>query len=123
MKVYNMLNVHECPKNYWTSDLASETIPDMSMDIREILHRYVYGNELPKSNELSYMDEIDIEHSSGININKLDLSERMDILKQTNERLKTVKSQNESLNRQNEVQQNIPLSNEQQNISESSKVE
>ncbi len=111
MTVYNMLNVDERPKNYETSDGISMTVPDQTMDMREILARFVNGQELPIGNGLEYMEDDEIESSTGQNIKSLDLTEQHGIKdyyrrKSQNQTDKT----NVSLDQNNEVETESPES-------------
>lgn len=84
MTVYNVLNVHTRPKWYSENTKPSMTVPDQTMNMREILNRFARGQNPSVVMDLQYMDQDDIEGSSGININKLDLSEKMEILNNAN---------------------------------------
>lgn len=95
MTVYNVLNVHTRPKWYSENTLPSMTVPDQTMSMREILNRFARGQNPSVVMDLPYMDQDDIEGSSGININKLDLSEKMEILNNANNYLNN--QNNESL--------------------------
>lgn len=92
MQVFNMLNVHNRPKRYETTQQPSQTVPDQTMSMREILKRFTRGQKIDVGYNLPYMEESDIETSSGMNIHKLDLSEQMELLKQSKDDIDRIKN-------------------------------
>ena len=88
MTIYNMLNAHERPNYDEFNDEASMTVPDQTMDLREILVRFATGQTLGGTdNGLQYMEDDEIENASGIHINKLDLTERDELKIETAARI------------------------------------
>jgi hypothetical protein len=69
MKVFNSLNAAERQKNYKMFTQPSQTIPDQTMSIKEIMERYAKG--LPIGGGLTPIYEE--EDSMGINPKILDL--------------------------------------------------
>lgn len=70
------------PMNYEETELSfeflsdkSETMPEQSMDLREILHRYANGQDLTVGNGLEYMEDDQIDDSLGLPLQKLDIVE------------------------------------------------
>lgn len=74
-----MLNAHERPCYDEVNDKASLTVPDQTMDLREILVRFASGQEISGHNGLAYMEDDEIENTSGRHIDTLDLSEKQQL--------------------------------------------
>ena len=67
--VYNSLNVKDRPKNYKVFTQPSQTVPDQSMSIKEILIRHANGLDLGGGREPIYEEE----ETNGVNPKTLDL--------------------------------------------------
>lgn len=83
-----MLNASTFPKKYEASKMPSETVPDQTMSIREILTRYARGLPLAGERVPVYSDDPendlpDLQH--------LDLAERQEILEERKEELEDIK--------------------------------
>jgi hypothetical protein len=94
MKIKNCLNYHEFDKKYEKSGGPSQTIPDQTMSIRELLRRYASGLPLGGGKEPIYEGE----EGDGIDPRRLDLAERQELeiaarqeLAEIEERLKSKK--------------------------------
>ena len=61
-------------KDYEVNNLPSETIPDQSMSVQELVYRYTHGQMLSGSRTPIYEEEGDIQYPA--NWDKLDISER-----------------------------------------------
>jgi len=93
MKVRNMFNASEFNDDEVNNE-PSQTIPDQSMSVREILSRYASGMPLSNGKEQIY----DGEDGDGIDPRRLDLAERQELeiqarqeLAEIEERLKSKK--------------------------------
>ena len=75
MKVFNALNASEREKNYRVFTQPSQTVPDQTMSIKEILERYAKG--LPIGGGLEPIYEED--DTNGINPRTLDLVDIQEI--------------------------------------------
>lgn len=94
MKIKNILNYQEFDKNYENNLQPSQTVPDQTMPIRELLRRYASGLPLGGSKEPIYEGE----DGDGIDPRRLDLAERQELeiaarqeLAEIEERLKSKK--------------------------------
>lgn len=85
MRVKNSLNAASFPKNYEVNEFPSETIPDQTMSMREILQRYARG--LPLEGERVPMYSEDPENDLP-DMRHLDLAEQQEIREQYAEELK-----------------------------------
>jgi len=95
MKIRNIFNAHEFTDNEVISE-PSQTIPDQSMSVRELLQRYASGLPLGGSKEPIYEGE----DGDGIDPRRLDLAERQELeiaarqeLAEIEERLKSKKAE------------------------------
>jgi hypothetical protein len=93
MKVRNMFNASEFNDDE-VNELPSETVPDQSMSVRELLRRYASGLPLSNGKESIYEGE----DGDGIDPRRLDLAERQELeiaarqeLAEIEERLKSKK--------------------------------
>lgn len=75
MKVFNALNAHEREKKHRVFTQPSQTVPDQTMSIKEILERYAKG--LPIGGGLDPIYEE--EETNGINPRTLDLVDIQEI--------------------------------------------
>lgn len=87
MTVKNSLNASTFPKKYEVNDLASETVPDQTMSMREILTRYsrglpLGGERVPLYSEDPENDMPDMQH--------LDLAEQQEIIEQHKDELRNL---------------------------------
>lgn len=74
MKIRNIFNAHEFTDNEVISE-PSQTIPDQTMSIRELVKRYASGLPLGGSNNPIYEGE----DGDGIDPRRLDLAERQEL--------------------------------------------
>jgi len=94
MRIKNFLNYNTFEKVYEKNDKPSQTVPDQTMSIRELLKRYASGLPLGGSKEPIYEGE----DGDGIDPRRLDLAERQELeiaarqeLAEIEERLKSKK--------------------------------
>lgn len=89
MKIKTYLNRDEFPKNYKVFTMPSETVPDQSLTIRQILDRYARG--IPMDSKAQIWDEnVDIDDIIP-DPRRLDLSERQEFAEQAKVELEQVK--------------------------------
>jgi hypothetical protein len=95
MKIRNIFNAHEFTDNEVISE-PSQTIPDQSMSVRELLQRYASGLPLGGGKEPIYEGE----DGDGVDPRRLDLAERQELeiqarqeLAEIEERLKSKKAE------------------------------
>lgn len=74
------LNAHLHVKTLYTSELPSETIPDQTMSIKELLQKYSRGQPITGDNREPQYEE---ENHNFLDYKKLDLSEIEDLKLQT----------------------------------------
>jgi hypothetical protein len=74
MKIRNIFNAHEFTDNEVISE-PSQTIPDQTMSIRELIKRYASGLPLGGGNDPIYEGE----DGDGIDPRRLDLAERQEL--------------------------------------------
>jgi len=86
MKLYNVLNAKDRPKNYKVFTEPSQTIPDQSLSIKEIMDRYAKG--LPIGGGLTPIYEED--ETSGINPRTLDLVDLQEMKMHNEQRIKNL---------------------------------
>ncbi|WNK13254.1 MAG: hypothetical protein [Microvirus sp.] len=84
------LNRDSHSRNYEINDEASETIPDQTMSIREILDRYTRG-QVVDGVKTSIFQE-DYEYNDLPDPRTLDLSERQDLANQLRSELEDIKN-------------------------------
>lgn len=89
MKIKTYLNRDEFPKNYKVFTMPSETIPDQSLTIRQILDRYARG--LPLDAKTPIWDENVDEDSYLPDPRRLDLAERQEFAENAKAELEQVK--------------------------------
>lgn len=75
MKIKNFMNYEEFEKDHEKDFEPSQTIPDQTMSIRELVRRYASGLPLGGSREPIYEGE----EGDGIDPRRLDLAERQEI--------------------------------------------
>jgi len=88
-KVKNYLNRDEFPKNYKAFSMPSETVPDQSLTMRQILDRYARG--LPLDVKTPIWEEDD-ELNPLPDVRTLDLTEKAEMLKQAKAELQDIKN-------------------------------
>jgi len=71
----------------------SQTIPDQSLTIQEILDHHTRGLRTPDSMAGYYDENIDPLDLDGVDFNSLDLSEKMDVIKRHKEKAAKMRSQ------------------------------
>ena len=71
----------------------SETIPDQSLTIQEILDRHTRGLRTPDSMAGYYDENVDPLNLDGVDFNSLDLAEKMDVIKQHKEKAAKLRKQ------------------------------
>jgi len=110
MKIKNMLNAHTFPKEYEKNGQPSQTVPDQTMSIRELVRRYASGLPLGGSKEPIYEGE----DGDGVDPRRLDLAERQELeiaarqeLAEIEERLKSKKAEKTSAKLTSEQIQDI----------------
>jgi hypothetical protein len=91
------------------NDEPSKTVPDQTMSLMEILQRYASGETISVNQNLLYMDDEDLQTSSGINLKSLDLSEQHDLLNSF-----TNKIENQNISNQTSPNEVEVLSSEEQ---------
>lgn len=97
-KVRHNWNGKEFPTDHEVNDLPSETVPDQSMSVKELLERYARGIPLTDSGRIPiwYTDEELKENREIMNIpdiEKLDISERYELIEMQKERVQEIKDQ------------------------------
>jgi len=75
---------------------ASETIPDQSLSIQEILDRHTRGLRTPDSMAGYYDEGVDPLELDGVDFNSLDLSEKMDVIRNHKAKAAKMRKQYES---------------------------
>ena len=90
MKIKHYLNRDEFPKNYKTFTMPSETVPDQTMSMRQILDRYARG--LPLDAKTPIWDENAHEDSFMPDPRTLDLAERQELADSAKAELSAIKS-------------------------------
>lgn len=105
-------NYLQTPRSYEKTNLPSETIPDQSLSIRELVYRYTHGLSLGGSRVPVYEGDDDIEYPA--NWDKLDISERHDWyeeqtteLKELQERLQAKKNADIEAQRQKDIEEAV----------------
>lgn len=76
-KIKTNLNARYYPKNYEVNTLPSKAIPDQSMPLKTILERYARGLPLNANTQIPVSG---ITAKYGIDLRKLDLAEREELL-------------------------------------------
>jgi len=89
IRIKTYLNRDSFEKNYKLFTEPSETIPDQSLTMRQILERYARG--LPLDAKRPIWEEDD-EFNPLPDVRTLDLSEKAEMLKQAKEELNQIKS-------------------------------
>lgn len=89
MKIKTYLNRDEFPKKYKVFTMPSETVPDQSMSIRQILDRYARG--LPLDAKTPIWDDNVDEDNFMPDPRRLDLAERQEFAESAAAELKAVK--------------------------------
>lgn len=84
VKVFNSLNAHTRKNNALTCTQPSQTVPDQSMSIKELLKRHVQGLDLQGGKEPLFDED---ETSDGINIATLDLVDLQNMRNKINEKI------------------------------------
>jgi len=74
----------------------SETIPDQSLSIQEILDRHTRGLRTPDSMAGYYDEGVDPLNLDGVDFNSLDLAEKMDVIRNHKAKAAKMRSQYES---------------------------
>lgn len=87
--VKNYLNRDEFPKNYKAFTMPSETVPDQSLTMRQILDRYARGLPLDVKTPIW---EDDDELNPLPDVRTLDLTEKHEMLKSAKSELAEIKS-------------------------------
>ena len=90
MKVKNYMNRESFPKNYKTFTQPSETIPDQTLSIRQILDRYARG--IPMDVKQPIWDENPTFEENFTDPRRMDLAEREEFAKQAKIELENIKS-------------------------------
>jgi len=88
-KVKNYLNRDEFPKNYKAFSMPSETVPDQSLTMRQILDRYARGLPLDVKTPIW---EDDDEFNPLPDPRTLDLTEKQELLKSAKAELNEIKN-------------------------------
>jgi hypothetical protein len=89
IQIKNYLNRDSFPKNYKAFTMPSETIPDQSLTMRQILDRYARG--LPLDVKTPIWEEDD-EFNPLPDIRTLDLSEKQEMLQSAKDELQAIKN-------------------------------
>lgn len=107
IKVRNNWNSKEFPTDHEVNDLPSETVPDQALSVKTILERYARGIPLTETGRVPiwYTDQ-ELQENKEIedipDLERLDLSERMDILEAQKQKVKDMQV---SLQRQEKARQ------------------
>lgn len=88
-KVKHYLNREEFPKNYKVITMPSETIPDQSLTMRQILDRYAKGLPLDAKTPEWHDDD---EFNPLPDVRTLDLTEKQELLQSAKDELQTIKT-------------------------------
>lgn len=94
MKVFNLLNANEREKNYRVFTQPSQTVPDQTMSIKEILERYAKGLPIGGGLEPIYEEE----DTNGINPRTLDLVDLQEIKEYNKNNIEELKKKFENEN-------------------------
>jgi len=89
MRIKNSLNASQFPKNYKSFSMPSETVPDQSLSMRQILDRYARG--LPLDVKTPIWEEDD-ELNPLPDVRTLDLTEKAEMLKKAKDELNAIKN-------------------------------
>jgi hypothetical protein len=89
MKVKNHLNRDQFPKKYKEFTMPTETVPDQTLSMREILDRHARGLPVP-TNIPVFEQEADIDDIMP-DVRTLDLSERQAFAEQAKQELNQIK--------------------------------
>lgn len=92
------------PLNGESNFPESETIPDQSLSIQEILDRHTRGLRTPDSMAGYYDEGVDPLELDGVDFNSLDLAEKMDVIKNHKAKAAKLRSQYESSERKKQHQ-------------------
>lgn len=92
-KIKTSLSARYFPKNYEVNTLPSKTVPDQSMPLKTILERFARGLPITSAVQTPIWDDDD--QSKGIDIRKLDLAEREQIMDETKEVINEAKKPKE----------------------------
>lgn len=88
-RVKNSLNAAAFPKNYEVNTMPSETVPDQTLSIREILERYARGLPLDGQRVPIYDEDDEMPDPK-----HLDLAERQELKEQYAEEIQEIKRRN-----------------------------
>lgn len=100
MKFKNHFNTSEFPKTYETVNPISQTIPDQSLSIREIMDRYARGISMHNQQKMPiYNGEDDLMPE----LSKLDLAEREQIILEAKEELEHLQQKHEQYIKQKQT--------------------
>lgn len=93
-KFKNNYNAHEFPKQYEKNSGKSETIPDQTMTMREIMDRYAKGLPIGGQRQGTFDDSLDEDADDAFDMmpdmKKLDLSEQHDIMENSKKELSEI---------------------------------
>lgn len=93
-KIKNSLSARYFPKNYEVNTLPSKTVPDQSMPLKTILERFARGLPITSAVQQPIWD--DDNQSQGIDLRKLDLAEKEQIMDETKEVIQKAKRPKET---------------------------
>ena len=93
IKIFSMLNADERPNLDEVNNEPSMTVPDQAMDLREILIRFASGQDIPVGHDLPYHDEDELDSTSGIHFNKLDLVDRDNLREQISSKINSLQTE------------------------------
>lgn len=99
-RVKNNWNSQDFPQDHEVNVLPSETVPDQSMSVRTLLQRYAQGIPLTDSGRVPiwYTDD-ELKNNREIfnvpDIEKLDISERYELIELQKERIKEMRQEME----------------------------
>lgn len=86
---YSLFSPH--PVDVEVSNKPSETVPDQTMSIQEILLRHTRGQRIPDTMLGYYDDETDPMGLDGVDFNSLDLSEKYELIEAHSRKVKTMR--------------------------------
>lgn len=96
LKFRTQYNKNEFPTDHEVNDLPSETVPNEALSARTILERYSRGIPITEGNRIPiWYDDKELKENLEImnvpDLDKLDLSERMDLLESQREKVAEIK--------------------------------
>lgn len=114
MKFQNHYNRDQFPRGYEVNNEPSDTVPNQSLTVRELVYRFTHNMDLNAVSMRSYDQDDEIQVPA--NWNQLDLSEKMDFLQQRKDEaeglLKNVermRNEEENRKRDEEIERQVQI--------------